>query len=92
MSKADDQLQELIEKAIRKDPMWRLGEPDATVLAERILAALHERAHGPEKGGWLFVAQGAHLVTEYHREWWNDEHVVWEVATVADEEEEDVRT
>lgn len=97
MSAADEQIKELIRTAVHTALMdTRMFETvpetvDRTTKA--VIDALQwpKRAHDPERkgAGWLFVAQGVHLVTAYGRECWDDTHVWWEVVTEADPDEQD---
>lgn len=89
MSAADKQLEELIRTAVHTALMdTRMFETvpetvDRTTKA--VIEALQwpKRPDDPERkgAGWLFVAQGVHLVTEYLRVSTADTYVEWEVYT-----------
>lgn len=83
--KAEQELHELIRTAVHTTlmatPMLEAVSETADRTATAVLAALHQRAHNAEKGGWLFVAQGAHRVSDYLRVHTNASFTEWEVFT-----------
>ena len=89
MSDADKQIEELIRAAVHTalmaTPMLQAVTDTADRTTQAVVEALQwpKRPQDPERqgSGWLFVAQGVHLVTGYMRAYTTDTDVAWEVFT-----------
>lgn len=89
MSAADKQLEELIrtavDTALMDTRMFETVPETVDRTTKAVIDALQwpKRAHDPERkgAGWLFVAQGVHLISEYVRVFTGATSVEWEVYT-----------